>query len=147
MFVRKKKNANGGSVSIQIINKSDGYKVAQTVGSARHPDETENYSQLWQIEKAFRISKTDLKIRPIHHYKQRRIEAHICVAFVAYAIYKELDHLLAKRKIKMSPKRATGLTHTMYALEYQLPSSCDYEQKILHMDEEQCSLYGAVWWQ
>ena len=49
-----------------------------------------NYGHLWQIEKAFRISKTDLKVRPIFHQRKRRIEAHICIAFVAYTIYKEL---------------------------------------------------------
>jgi transposase len=36
-----------------------------------------NYSQLWQVEKAFRISKTDLRIRPIYHRLKDRIEAHI----------------------------------------------------------------------
>ena len=38
-----------------------------------------NYMQLWQIEKALRIAKTDLNIRPVFHYKQRRMEAHICL--------------------------------------------------------------------
>jgi transposase len=37
------------------------------------------YSQLWQVEKAFRISKTDLRIRPIYHRLKNRIEAHICI--------------------------------------------------------------------
>jgi len=46
----------------------------------------ENYKHLWQIERAFRISKTDLKIRPIFHFQRRRIEAHICIAFVAYGL-------------------------------------------------------------
>ena len=41
--------------------------------------------QLWHIEKAFRISKTDLRIRPMFHYR-RRIEAHVLIAFVAYTI-------------------------------------------------------------
>jgi hypothetical protein len=36
-----------------------------------------NYGHLWQIEKAFRISKTDLRIRPVFHQRERRIEAHI----------------------------------------------------------------------
>ena len=51
----------------------------------------ENYGQLWRIERAFRISKTDLRIRPMYHRRRRRIEAHILVAFVAYTIYKELE--------------------------------------------------------
>jgi len=81
----------------------------------------DNYVHLWQIEKAFRISKTDLRVRPIYHYRKRRIEAHICVAFVAYTIYKELEYLLKRRNISMSPKRAAELTHNMYELEYTLP--------------------------
>jgi hypothetical protein len=44
MFVRKKRNKSG-SVSIQIIDKSNGYKVVQTVGSANKPDEIK---KLWQ---------------------------------------------------------------------------------------------------
>jgi transposase len=51
----------------------------------------ENYGHLWKIEKAFRVSKNDLKIRPIYHRVQRRIEAHICIAFAAYKLYKELN--------------------------------------------------------
>jgi transposase len=58
----------------------------------------ENYRHLWQIEKAFRISKTDLRIRPVYHYKKRRIEAHICIAFAAYALWKELERLLQKHR-------------------------------------------------
>ena len=54
----------------------------------------ENYSNLWHIEKAFRMSKTDLRIRPIYHHLQRRIEAHICISFTAYSIYKELERIL-----------------------------------------------------
>jgi transposase len=79
----------------------------------------ENYRHLWQIEKAFRISKTDLRIRPIHHYRRKRIEAHICIAFVAYTVYKELDRLLIDHKAGFSPKRAAELTHTMYEIEYR----------------------------
>ncbi|MDI6802781.1 MAG: IS1634 family transposase [Bacteroidota bacterium] len=37
------------------------------------------YKQLWQVEKTFRISKTDLRIRPVFHYLKRRIEAHVCI--------------------------------------------------------------------
>ena|GEM_PF-6367417 len=64
---------------------------------------TETYVHLWQIEKAFRISKTDLRVRPIYHYLRRRIEAHVCIAFAAYTIYKELESLLKQRKLSMSP--------------------------------------------
>lgn len=104
----------------------------------------ENYRHLWQIEKAFRISKTDLRIRPVYHYRKKRIEAHICVAFTAYTIYKELERLLYQKKITFSPKRAIELTHTMYALEYELPDTGEMEKIILKMDAEQKELYDAI---
>lgn len=104
----------------------------------------ENYAHLWQIEKAFRISKTDLRVRPIFHYRKRRIGAHICIAFVAYAIYKELERQLKKRRVDMSPRRAAELTHTMYELEYTLPIANETKRVILQMDDEQQRLYDAV---
>jgi transposase len=104
----------------------------------------ENYSHLWQIEKAFRISKTDLRIRPIHHYRKRRIEAHLCIAFAAYAIYKELEMLLKEKGITMSAKRAGELTQTMYQLQYTLPDSNETKTQILNMDEDQRTLFSTV---
>jgi transposase len=104
----------------------------------------ENYSHLWQIEKAFRISKTDLKIRPIYHYLRKRIEAHISIAFVAYTIYKELERLLIKHKAGLSPKRAAELTHNMYEIEYVLPHSKRKEKTLLKMNEEQQLLFDVI---
>ena len=104
----------------------------------------ENYRELWQIELAFRISKTDLRIRPIYHYRRRRIEAHICIAFVAYTIYKELQHQLNSANTQMSPKRAAELTHNMYELEYLLPGEARHTKTLLKMDDEQLSLYNTI---
>lgn len=102
------------------------------------------YVHLWQIEKAFRISKTDLKVRPIHHYLRRRIEAHVCIAFAAYTIYKELERLLEAHQVSMSPKRAAELTQTMYELEYTLPGLGEKKRQVLKMNEEQRLLYRVV---
>lgn len=107
----------------------------------------ENYRELWRVEQAFRISKTDLRIRPVFHYRQRRIEAHICIAFVAYTIYKEMERLLSKAGLKMSPKRAAELTHTMYELEYALPGESLSERTLLKMDPEQQKLYNLIHYQ
>lgn len=104
----------------------------------------ENYRQLWRIEKAFRISKTDLRIRPVYHYRRKRIEAHICIAFVAYTIYKELERLLEKGQSGFSPKRAAELTHTMYGLDHQPTDGSNAERIILKMDPDQQLLYNIV---
>ena len=103
-----------------------------------------HYSHLWQIERAFRISKTDLRVRPIYHYRKRRIEAHICIAFVAYAIYKELERLLNKHKAGISPKRATELTQNMYEIHYRLPQSRKEDTMMLGMSEEQEEVWRIV---
>jgi len=95
-------------------------------------------------ERAFRISKTDLKVRPVHHYRRNRIEAHLCIAFAAYTIYKELECLLRSKGIVMSPKRAGELSHNMYELVYTLPASKDEKRQLLKMDQEQQLLYDAV---
>lgn len=130
---------------IRDDEKWDGLKGYVTNTDLSSEKVIENYSHLWQIEKAFRISKTDLRIRPIYHYKRKRIEAHLCVAFVAYSIWKELERLLAEKKVRMSPKRAGELTHTMYEFNYVLPDSKKSAKQILEMDEEQQLLYDAVW--
>ena len=124
--------------------KWDGLKGYVTNANLKPQEIIENYRHLWQIEKAFRISKTDLKIRPIYHYRKKRIESHICIAFVAYTIWKELERLLKKHKAGFSPKRAIELTHNMYEIEYFLPHSKKKEKTLLKMDSKQEILYKAI---
>jgi len=90
-----------------------------------------NYSQLWQVEKAFRISKTDLRIRPVYHRIKERIEAHICICFTAYAIYKELERLLRLNKIDLSTEKAIEQIKEIRQLRYTLPKSRHVKTKIL----------------
>lgn len=99
-----------------------------------------NYSQLWQVEKAFRISKTDLRIRPIYHQLKERIEAHICICFTAYAIYKELERLLSLNKIEMSAEKAIEQIKEIRQLRYVLPKSRQVKTKILQPTDGQKKL-------
>ena len=103
-----------------------------------------NYGQLWHIEKAFRISKTDLRIRPMYHRRRRRIEAHVLVAFVAYTIYKELERRLNAAAVPISPKRAAELTQTMYEISFKLPTDPRVHQILLQMDDEQRQIYNLL---
>lgn len=122
----------------------DGLKGYITNTELSIKEVVENYRHLWQIEKAFRISKTDLRIRPVYHFRKRRIEAHICIAFVAYTIYKELERLLQKGKAGFSPKRAAELSHTMYALDHLPADGSGPVRTILKMDLEQQKLYDII---
>ena len=122
----------------------DGLKGYVTNTNLSHEKIVEHYGHLWQIEKAFRVSKSDLRVRPIFHRKRRRIEAHLCIAFVAYSIWKELERLLKTRGVDMTPTRAADLTHTMYAIEYRVPGVGTLDCVILQMEDEQQLLSDAV---
>ncbi|GHT18461.1 hypothetical protein FACS189429_5030 [Bacteroidia bacterium] len=104
----------------------------------------ENYGNLWYIERAFRMNKTDLRIRPIYHHLRNRIEGHICICFTAYTIMLEMERILKHAKSDITLKRAQELTKNMYQLTYQLPKSRLIRTKILNMDSEQRQLYDMV---
>jgi len=112
-----------GEISIEIDYKKfqndklwDGLKGYITNSKLNNKQIIENYNNLWHIERAFRMSKTDLRIRPIYHRLKNRIESHICLSFVAYSIYKELQRVLYKEKSKLSLKKAAELTQNMYQI-------------------------------
>ena len=50
------------------------------------------YHQLWHIEHAFRMSKHDLKARPIYHHKRESINAHLAIVTAALAVSTWLEH-------------------------------------------------------
>ena len=102
------------------------------------------YGNLWHIEKAFRISKFDLKLRPIYHQIQRRIEAHICICFSAYAVYKELERVLKINKVSFSAARAIEICKTMYQISIVMPDTKIEEKILLKMTNEQQLLLNAV---
>ena len=59
----------------------------------KETDETiiKQYHNLWHVEKAFRIAKSDLAMRPIYHFKKQTIEAHIMICFMALAVCKYME--------------------------------------------------------
>jgi len=50
------------------------------------------YNDLWNVEAAFRVTKHDLKVRPVYHWKPRRIKAHVAICFAAYSLVKHLEY-------------------------------------------------------
>ncbi len=113
----------------------DGLKGYLTNAKMTKDEIIENYGHLWQIEKAFRISKTDLKIRPIYHRLQHRIETHICISFVAYKIYKELERLLYDKQSHLSPEKAIEIAKSIYQIKAQATNGV-VEHMLLITDEQ-----------
>lgn len=115
----------------------DGLKGYITNTTLKTGQIIENYRELWQIEKAFRISKTDLQIRPVYHRLQRRIEAHICIAFCAYKVYKELERQLKIKKAEWSAEKAIEITKTIYSVTIKTHLSDNLHTRLYIQKPEQ----------
>ncbi len=69
--------------------------------------------RLWTIEKAFRISQADLRVRPIYHRMERRIKTHIYIAFCSYKIYKELERNIKLKNLPLSAEQTINELKTI----------------------------------
>ena len=118
----------------------DGLKGYITNSSLTKGEILENYHHLWKIEKAFRIAKTDLKIRPIYHRLQRRIEAHICLTFAAYKVYKELERQLKEKQVPYSATKVIEIAQSIFEIEIKTTTSKEIVRKILLVNQEQKDL-------
>ena len=79
-------------------------------------------------------------IRPIFHFLKRRIQAHICIAFAACKVYKELERQLNDKKAGLSPEKAIDILKTIYSMTITTPYSNTKHSRILIKNEEQASL-------
>jgi transposase len=92
----------------------EGAYLLRTNLPASEPDKLwRNYIQLTEAEAAFRALKSELSIRPIFHQLERRAKAHILVAFLGYALWVTLKHLLLRRRSKLSPAKALAVLATL----------------------------------
>lgn len=126
-------------------SKWDGLKGYLTNSDLTADELLANYQHLWQIEKAFRIAKSEIKIRPIYHRLQRRIEAHICISFVAYKVYKELERQLEQKQKALSASKVIEIAENIYQITAEVPNTRQKISKILLLTEEQrylANLFG-----
>ena len=83
----------------------------------------QRYIQLTEIEAAFRDLKSDLAIRPIHHQKDPRIEAHIFVAFLAYCLYVTLQQRLRALAPGLTSRAAIEKMTAIQMIDLHLPTT------------------------
>lgn len=108
------------------------------------------YNGLWIIEKAFRITKGTLQIRPMFHFTPRRIEAHVCICFVAYKVYKELERILRASQFEISADKVLSIAKTITTIRVKLPSSDRILEKTMLLTDEHRSierLFDDRFWQ
>lgn len=91
---------------------------------------------MFMIERAFRFCKTDLDIRPMYHRLLNRIEAHVCICFVAYTIMLELERLLKAAKSKITLERARFLAEKIYQINYVNPYDGKHKSVMIRTKEQ-----------
>jgi transposase len=107
------------------------------------------YMQLTEAEASFRALKSELSIRPLFHQKESRVKAHILVAFLGYALWVTLKHLLQRRPAMvpqlsasgaiqvqpLSPMKALALLSTLQSADIVLPTTDGREIRLRRITE------------
>lgn len=98
------------------------------------------YRGLWVVERAFRVTKGTIETRPIFHFTERRIEAHVCLCFVAFKIYKELERIVSMLKLGMSVDTVIKIAKTITTIRLRLPLNEEILTRTMMLTPEQKSL-------
>jgi transposase len=107
------------------------------------------YMQLTEAEASFRALKSELSIRPLFHQKEPRVKAHVLVAFLGYALWVTLKHLLQRRPAivpqpsvsgvnnaqPLSPMKALALLSTLQSADIVLPTTDGREIRLRRITE------------
>ena len=106
------------------------------------------YHNLWHVERAFRIAKSKIEIRPMFHFTRKRIEAHICICFVALKVYKELERMLKVSEIKMNVDKVLALAKTITTIQIKLPLNKEVYPQTMLMARHQkiAKLFDENFW-
>jgi len=109
---------------LRMVRRREGRYLLRTNLVDRDPDQMwEFYIQLVQVEEAFKTLKGDLAIRPIHHQKEERIEAHIFVAFMAYCMHVTLRRRLRDLAPGLTPRSVLEKFAAVQMIDVHLPTT------------------------
>jgi len=116
------------------------YLLRTNLSAGTAADLWKKYVQLTEVEAAFRTLKSELAIRPLFHQLEKRVKAHVLVAFLGYALLVTLKHLLKRVGSEYSPAKALQRLSELYSVDIVLPTIEGREiwlRRISKLDEEQ----------
>lgn len=109
---------------LREVRRREGRYLLRTNLLGRDPAQMwEFYTQLVQVEEAFKILKGDLTIRPVFHQKEDRIEAHIFVAFLVYALHVTLRRRLRDLAPGLTPRAVLEKFAAVQMIDVHLPTT------------------------
>jgi transposase len=135
---------------ISIDQQWDGLKGYITNTNLPAQEVFDLYHDLWVIERAYRITKGTLEMRPVFHFTARRIEAHVCICFVAYKVYKELERILITNNLKMSVDKVLNIAKTVTTIRVKLPHNESSMTQMMLLTEKQkliAPLFDSKFWE
>ena len=117
---------------IRYAEQWDGlHGVITNINDMPAKDAFEHYCGLWQIEESFRLTKHDLRVRPIYHWTPRRIQAHVAICFMALVCIRHLSYRVKLQYQPLSPEiirnelvhvQQSILIHKTVGRRYGIPS-------------------------
>jgi transposase len=129
--VEVRHDATGRAIGLDIREKAaradwarqaHGAYLLRTNCAERDPSQLWHwYIQLQQAEAAFRLSKSDLGLRPIFHQKTERVEAHILVCFLALALWRTLEMWMKSKGLGTCARQLLKEIATVRSLDVVLP--------------------------
>ena len=127
---------------IQADSRWDGlHGVVTNAKDLSNQEIIDQYRNLWQVEEAFRVTKHDLKVRPIYHFKPQRVKAHLAISFTAYSLVKHLQYRVKLQYKKLSPEKirqylvsvqTSILFDTKKRIRYGLPSRMSQDARKIY---------------
>jgi hypothetical protein len=88
-------------------------------------------------------------MRPVFHFTPKRIEAHACICFVAYKVYKELERVLKLKNTNLSTDKVLNIAKTITTLKIKLPISGETMTKTMILTNKHRSietLFDKMFW-
>ena len=136
---------------LRAVRKREGRYLLRSNMSAEKPDQLwQFYIQLTQVEAAFKDLKDDLALRPIFHQKERRIEAHIFVAFLAYCLHVTLRTHLRRVAPGLTPRSVLDKFAEIQMLDVHFPTTDERElifRRYTQPEKDQKMLLAQLGWE
>jgi len=111
------------------------YLLRTNLSAATASELWEKYMQLTEVEASFRALKSELSIRPLYHQREPRVKAHVMVAFLGYALWVTLKHLLQRQQSQWSASRALAELATLQSADIILPTTDGRELRLRRITE------------
>ena len=109
---------------LKQVRRREGRYLLRTNLTASDPAQLwQFYLQLVEVEAAFKTLKGDLAIRPVFHQEERRIEAHIFIAFLAYCLHVTLGQQLKALAPGLTPRSVLEKFATVQMIDLYVPTT------------------------